>query len=369
MSQNFSEARAILQKVFGSDEEITPTNSHSQNQYLIIKSQKGLRWIIPKKAFLGYKVLSEWQPYGLISILKWKTLFRLYSIGILDKLTGVETISCIFDNTLTVPDMDGRFVPVVYVGASGPHQKAVVSLVDPKNGTPCMIMKIAIGCHAEIGMIRESSILQRLCNQAIIEAPYFHSISEQGKRTWQTVVSGRPSSRRMTDSHIDWLLKLPKTGFTTFNLERDRISEQLLTAYHSKIGEFVITAMKKISNNEAFPLVFTHGDFAPWNIKKKKDSSIAVVDWEDASDKGLPLIDVCHFFLIQALLFRDKHPIYKLAANGLIKRYMKGLGIDPKLIGRLVIVCLLSMIAKTEGNISDDYKKFLMYQIPEALRL
>ncbi len=45
----------------------------------------------------------------------------------------------------------------------------------------------------------------------------------------------------------------------------------------------------------------THGDFAPWNIRVKKDK-FYVFDWEDSLKDGLPFSDAFHFIYRQASL-------------------------------------------------------------------
>jgi hypothetical protein len=49
-----------------------------------------------------------------------------------------------------------------------------------------------------------------------------------------------------------------------------------------------------------------HGDFAPWNLRERRDGTCGLLDWESGEREGLPLDDLCHFFFMQALVFAPK---------------------------------------------------------------
>lgn len=58
-------------------------------------------------------------------------------------------------------------------------------------------------------------------------------------------------------------------------------------------------------SHQNWPVVFHHGDFAPWNIIERPDKSLAVIDWEYGTCHGFPLLDLS-FYLLQVgrLIYR-----------------------------------------------------------------
>ncbi len=51
-----------------------------------------------------------------------------------------------------------------------------------------------------------------------------------------------------------------------------------------------------------FNPVIRHGDFARWNLIRQSDGSLMVLDWEWAAPRGLPGLDLVHYFLQDARL-------------------------------------------------------------------
>lgn len=58
------------------------------------------------------------------------------------------------------------------------------------------------------------------------------------------------------------------------------LSEQMATIAHSQ---------------EAFPLVFQHGDPGTWNVMVTRSGRVAFLDWEAAEPQGMPLWDLFYF--------------------------------------------------------------------------
>ena len=52
-----------------------------------------------------------------------------------------------------------------------------------------------------------------------------------------------------------------------------------------------------------------HGDFAPWNIRRKPDGALCAMDWEYGRLDGFPYVDMAYFVLqTAALIHRWKPP-------------------------------------------------------------
>ena len=65
-----------------------------------------------------------------------------------------------------------------------------------------------------------------------------------------------------------------------------------------------------LRDGSPLPACWEHGDFAPWNIKRSRDGGCALLDWEDARRKGLPLQDAYHFLHMQDWLFGGRPKLH-----------------------------------------------------------
>jgi len=367
--KQFDNAAAILDQVFVSDIAQAEMSSEvtGDSQFLVIPGQQGPRWIVPSYASLGKSVLTQWQPYNFISKLKWKGLLFIYTLGELGKVPGIGTIDVGSRASLPIPKMEFSLVPIVYVGTPGPQQKAVVTLVSPDSGKPQAIMKVALGDCAQASLLREAIILKKLADTDIPALPALLAVEEDYSRTWQTVIDGRLTSRKLTQEHIDWLLQLPRSEKTTTLSEQLQLFQQSLklqkTPWSNQQKQAVSSATKLIQGEHVLPLVLVHGDFTPWNLKFQKDQRIGAIDWEDAQFEGLPLWDLCHFFLMQAHLFKEKNPIKKMAASPLVQRYLMKMGVNKKEFISLVLLYILLTVCSRKSVCSQAYKEFLLWHI------
>lgn len=71
----------------------------------------------------------------------------------------------------------------------------------------------------------------------------------------------------------------------------------------------------KLLSIERLRPVVCHGDFARWNLLRKKDGGLVVLDWEWGHQDGLPGIDLVHYFLQDARLVKRLSPIHAIQAT------------------------------------------------------
>lgn len=370
MKRHGDEAGAILQQVFGEGAVHGCCRAASARQYLVIPGQHGPRWIVPSRSRLGIPVLTQWQPYNLDSLLKWKGLLFLYGKGVLGKVPGIGAVTIDSRYDLKIPGSDAGVTPVVYVGTPGPQRKAVVTLVDPENGDPRAVMKVALEEGAGESLLREAAALEKLATANVPGVPALFAVEDGGRRTWQSVVSGGLTARKLTRAHIEWLLRLPRSKEAiTFERQQEilRSALQEERMLSKETGKTVAPALKKLCGSDPIPLVFTHGDFAPWNLKWQANGEIAAIDWEDAEASGLPLFDICHFYLLQAYLFGGRNPVPQVAGSSLVGRYLDEMGIERKHLVALVALYILTMLGNGGGNCSAAYRAYLVNQIPAVL--
>jgi hypothetical protein len=71
------------------------------------------------------------------------------------------------------------------------------------------------------------------------------------------------------------------------------------------------SAISEIEDDRLLPAYRIHGDFAPWNIRLGPGGTAALVDWEEAQSRGLPLHDAFHFaHMTRSLFGRNPQPAF-----------------------------------------------------------
>ncbi len=60
-------------------------------------------------------------------------------------------------------------------------------------------------------------------------------------------------------------------------------------------------ALAQLADMKLHPVI-RHGDFARWNLRRRVDGSLVVLDWEWGHPEGMPGLDLVHFFLQDARL-------------------------------------------------------------------
>ena len=197
----------------------------------------------------------------------------------------------------------------------------------------------------------------------------------KNSKSWQSVVSGKPSSKKLTQLHINWLLQLPYNGE---HITLDQQSTQLAEHLESNRDKFTRSQQDQlergisyIKGNSLIPLLLVHGDFSPWNIKVQGNlgkQEIAVIDWEDARIDGLPLWDISHFYLIQAHLFNTPKLITELLSSSLTHTYMEKCGISDVDIKSLVLLYILFSSLNNSNNTDEPYKSYLIQTISRIIK-
>ena len=346
-----------------------------QERFFVISGKNGPRWIVPRDSMLGWPVLNQWRPYNISSRIQWAMIIAAYRSGLLFLVPGVIELGldgasniCLKQKELRT---DSALSPVIYIGTEGPQQKLVITLVDSVSGVPSSVVKVGLGKEARASLLRESINLKLLASYGVRDVPVLLAMEESTGRTWQSVVPGNLTSRKLTEFHIDLLLRFPITGKTTTVEKQKSILNQLIQHECAELSvqqlEVIKTAISNISGQYQIPLILVHGDFAPWNLKKQPNGELAVIDWEDAEFEGLPLWDLCHYHYIQAHLFSKHKLVSSFLSGRLIDRYLQGLGIDKREQTALILLYLLFMIISKSRNTSLEYKTFLIDQIPTFL--
>jgi Phosphotransferase enzyme family len=104
---------------------------------------------------------------------------------------------------------------------------------------------------------------------------------------------------------IDWLVELgvataqpPAGGDRAVAGQLEALFERFCRIYRvSRAHEsFLASQIDSLAGSDnAFPLVFQHGDPGPWNLLVTANGEPAFLDWEAAEPEGMPLCDLFHF--------------------------------------------------------------------------
>ncbi len=336
--------------------------------FFVISGNNSPRWIIPVNAPVD-GVLSQWQPYGVYAKVKWYSLRLLYKFTLLEyapyiiKLKSSGESNKDTKNTYTA-------LPVIYIGTPGPHQKAVITLIDKRTGELLSVVKVALGKKACESIANEANALEYLSALGVDNTPKLISRSESLNYTVQTVVKGKLASRKLNEIQLEWLVSLPRTGKkTTFSLQK-MVIENLIESSYIVLPDEVLKNINKallyLDCDDVISHVLVHGDFAPWNIKQRRKNECSVIDWEDALFDGFPLWDLCHYYFIQGCLFEEKNVLSSFLSNLLVLDYIKSKNISEKNVVKFIIIYTLFSIFSHKTSV--EYRNYLVSIINKVLK-
>lgn len=90
------------------------------------------------------------------------------------------------------------------------------------------------------------------------------------------------------------------------------------TIEHTLSSENGRNALESLANLKLVPTI-RHGDFARWNLLRTSDGKLTALDWEWGVARGMPGIDLVHFFAQDARLVR------KLSPSAVVSSVLKSL--------------------------------------------
>ncbi len=197
------------------------------------------------------------------------------------------------------------------VGTAGPAQKLIVQLWNQSEIVG--YLKYGESAAAKDHIIREAGILKGLpsgLGPTLLKCGPL----ENGLALVLTAVHGQPINAQ-----------LPVEDKILLLLETFRITAPLPFWEHPWITKVKANIPSKICltslAGRKWPVVFHHGDFAPWNILSRPDGSLGVIDWEYGTDEGFPFLDFVFFVLqVGRLIYRwppQKAKCYSIKALSL----------------------------------------------------
>ena len=293
-----NDSKALLERAFG------PSAAGNTTRFVAIAGQDGLRWIIPARLGASSRVLSDWHPWNTKSRLAWRAIrFSSYT-GVLSFLPGTRAfefgLSDVawheFGWTQTYPPH-----VVTYVGTVGPHQKLVCSFVDPHSCETSMVVKFPLAETAKEQLRRDFTSLGELIDEGRDVGPKPLRIDSQARFAAQSYLQGRPEDVAITDAHLVFLAALARGGK---KIRLDAVRNELRAQRNVMVTNGLLNGahldwidgfLNAGDWSGTVPSVRTHGDFAPWNLKRSASGDIRAVDWEDSAPDDLPYLDLHHF--------------------------------------------------------------------------
>jgi hypothetical protein len=203
------------------------------------------------------------------------------------------------------------------IGTPGPYQKASM-LIMSGDGAPMALSKIALKASADAMVQNEVRWLEELNRHPSLSGRVprllAHGTARGGRRyLLLTVAPGRRGTNTFTPAHAAFLHDLSRVrsrrqGFADSPAYR-YMADSLVALRASLPGPIAALLAEGLDEcRERLrrwkgPFVLAHGDFAPWNLRRRGDD-VVVFDWEYAEEGALALRDICHFLLIPRVLAR-----------------------------------------------------------------
>jgi Phosphotransferase enzyme family len=194
----------------------------------------------------------------------------------------------------------------------------VVFLILPRGvDRPALVAKMPRRRGDDSGVRHEAEMLDRLATLApdlagTVPQLVASDIVEGECLVVESFVAGLPLSpwqvkqdvEGSIEAGIQWLTRLPRVGTTADEPGwfRRLVEEplhrfgalQALGAEGEQLVETTLQALAPLQQTE-LPMYFEHGDVSHPNVLRIEDGRLAVLDWERAEPRGLPLHDLCFF--------------------------------------------------------------------------
>jgi len=195
---------------------------------------------------------------------------------------------------------NGIYPTAMVIGTPGKTQKFTIQLCD-KTRSPVAYIKYAENPLA-INRLKQEYRMLSLLPIGIAPQPIKMEAIFNGMGLLMSSVNGD-----LVKPNLDWPIPI-KTFISKLRREHSYLVtnhpwiKRLINRYpeckgclNSLMGRF-------------WPVVFLHGDLAPWNLLVAKDKVVQAIDWESSETEGFPYIDLIYYFLRVAALVRKMSP-------------------------------------------------------------
>lgn len=273
----------------------------------------------------------------------------------------------------------------LWAGGQYSSRKLLFFLVDRESASLRYLVKMVRDPSFNTRLENECAALKDLearnfAHDHALPRVVFHGHHHHLAIVGETAVQGVPfkSKTRLTAScpyaHavIEWLTDLGATTASPDDVAPQDVARALNTLFERFQAiyrlppaerDFLSEQIAALGNSRTpFPLVFQHGDPGPWNMLVTPDDTVALLDWESAEPKGIPLWDLFYFLRSYAVNVARangtadrvegfaKHFLTRSSLNHMIvdatRQYCTRIGLAGEFIGPLFYTCWMHRALK-----------------------
>ena len=323
------------------------------------------RWIILGDPAKALPVLRSWRPFKFSSQVQWNAVLLASSTKLLSRLPNVKNDEIVVDNQYWQTRLEGfsdRWHAVLHVGNSSYTRKAIVFFIG-EDASIKAVAKVPLTSAAGEAILNEAHVLRHMEGVDNLPRVLFEDV-QRGVAA-QTFLDGKAVSRKFTAKHVELLGRLANGGATTrLSAFRPEILSSLDALDLPVDRSLLHRAVDFLDYDNELPEFVEHRDFAPWNLKRLRDGSLTLLDWEWAVEKSLPWQDMCRYFYIQDVLFHGPGRVWEtLTTDPLIRGYMQKFSIPVEALPALTMHYLLRVLCMDWKNKDQTLTDYTLKQI------
>jgi hypothetical protein len=308
----------------------------------------------PRIMLMGCNPAKRWKessfyPAYRLSAKAYRLLLRLKAI------VGIHAVRLIHSDPWLVQEFVRDVLPnisslVILVGTSSPTQKLIIQIWDEYR--VIAYLKFAQSQAARKSLEREHELLRRL-PPGLGPAVLRFGEMGNGKGLLLAPVSGKALCTRLPPPQTVWSFARSMETSRTVAIDSHPWIQNLRLCSTDCVDPWIDRLSKR-----NWPIVYQHGDLAPWNLFHSPHDTLVAVDWEYGTVEGFPYVDVIHYYLQVSLL------IYKFSPHKAKQSVMQFLdhqlrGFSHSEIAALVNLSVLNTFKQAE---QDGHSEHSYYQ-------
>jgi hypothetical protein len=253
-------------------------------------------------------------------------------------------------------------------------QKLLYFLFEPMAEKPVYIIKMVRDTVFNARLERELNGLLLLQQRKLMPVGTLPEIVFSGHHhglaiVGETVIEGEPfeaqskfnAACHYAKTAIDWLIELSaRTVVPQPPVDMAASFQQLVNRFaeiykpRSEHQDYLTALVERIRENPP-PAVFQHGDPGTWNLLVTPGAKVAFLDWENATENGIPIWDLLYFLRAYCVTAGQKsgnHGVLPAVEHYMIdrsplsdfivdafQRYCQRVGLDAALVEPLFFMC------------------------------
>ena len=178
---------------------------------------------------------------------------------------------------------------VVLIGAPGPAQKIIVQLWG--DGQVVGYMKYGRSSTAKSRIEREHAVLTGL-DPNLGPRPLKFAPFADGVAMIMSPICGKQLPANLSSFNTAKIL----LSLMVKSVEHRAYEHPWIKGINERHGN-IVTPWIDALEGQTWPVVFQHGDFAPWNVFQDKSGILRAIDWEYGTLEGFPQLDQAFFVL------------------------------------------------------------------------